>query len=227
MAKRIPVNMRKTLGVMLLSSVVAMGAFSLLRTSVTSTNSNIISAGGNDGTVQQLLVEMQNELNMLQKWNALPETLDQAKAKDTPYTFKLANTGTMKQVVRLTMNDVKAPTTDSITNELDHSKVKIYVTDGQDNKIFDGTLAEAEAGGANGFGGCFIVDKENAKDDYKLYAYIDDKSTNEDIFGSGGDESKGLEFKIGAIALQYDGVFTADGSDMNALTHEFETLANK
>ena len=88
MSKKLSPKMRKTVGVMILSLTLGLGAFSLLKTSVTSTQSNIIATGLQDGQANSIKVIFANDDTNtgLQKYNALPESEETAK-KGSKYTF--------------------------------------------------------------------------------------------------------------------------------------------
>lgn len=81
MSKKLSPKMRKTLGVMILSLTLGLGAFSLLKTSVTSTQSNIIATGLQDGQANSIKVIFANDDSNkgLEKYNALPESEETAK----------------------------------------------------------------------------------------------------------------------------------------------------
>lgn len=221
MNKNIPVKIKKIMGVVLLSGVMAFGAFSFLKTSVISTNSNIISATGEDGEIgNNLLLEIGSEQNMLKKYDALPQTKAEA-IKETPYTFTISNTGTTKQVIRLNMEDIQASTDGNLssTTELPKDKINVRIETSGGTEVFEGKLNEIEAS-SSGFGKCSILEKESGSESFKLYAWIDENVTNEELFGAGNDEKKSIEFKVGAMGVQYDGLFTS--ADESNLETKFE-----
>lgn len=151
MSKKLSPKMRKTVGVMILSLTLGLGAFSLLKTSVTSNQSNIIATGLQDGQANSIKVIFANDDTNkgLEKYNALPEPEAVAKNGEK-YTFELQNDGSVKQVVRLKMKENA-----NVNNEekLDTSKVHILITDeAGTNEIFRGTMKEAIDGADKGFG---------------------------------------------------------------------------
>lgn len=234
MNKNIPKRVKKMAGAILLSGIMAFGAFSFLKTSVISTNKNIISATDEEGTIGNALkMEIGSEQNMLTKHNALPQTKEEA-IKETPYTFTITNTGSMKQVSRLTMSDIQ--NAEITSSELPKDKINVFIQNGSGETVYEGTLAEIETSKDKGFGECFVlagtpvaaaseVDELKLTDggtsmDFKVFAWIDENVTNEELWGAEGTETKSIEFKLGALGVQYDGLFTAD--DESNLETKFE-----
>lgn len=220
-------NARKTLGALTLAGAMSLGAFALLKTSVVSTNTNKIAVtstneptkpgGGEDnnsGATIGLLYEDAGEGlgNAINKANAIPETEAIAKSK-TPYTFRVSNTGTMAQVVRLDMPNVDK--VDAQKGQLPLDKINILITSDKDAQIYKGTLQEITTA-QKGVGDCFKMAGKESKT-FKLFAWIDESATATDLFGADGSDAKSVSFKMGAKGLQYDGIFTsADDSNLNA-----------
>ncbi len=246
MSKKLSPKMRKTVGVMILSGTLAMGAFSLLQTATDSSKTNLISATQEGGELQELKVEYSSEGEAIRKYNAVPETVEKAK-ESTPFTFKLKNKGNIKQVVRLKLDDANVGSVEKLKAGLDgvtglddaealaNDKVKLYI-ENNGAVVFNDTLAKAIEGGENGFGKCFLINNNvdpnvgTESDEFKAYVYIDEKATNTDIFGTetlepGQIKKKALGFKLSAIAVQYDGIFT--GEDSDGLTSQFEAFIGK
>lgn len=250
MSKKLSPKMRKTVGVMILSGTLAMGAFSLLQTATDSSKTNLISATQDGGELQELKVEYSSEGDAIRKYNALPESLETGKtetATNKPFTFKLKNKGNIKQVVRLKLDGKNVDTVANLKAGLDgveglddaealpKEKVKLYI-ENNGAVVFNDTLAKAIEGGENGFGKCFLINNNvdpnvgTESDEFKAFVYIDEKATNTDIFGTetlepGQIKKKALGFKLSAIAVQYDGIFT--GEDSDGLTSQFEAFIGK
>lgn len=230
MSKKLSPKMRKTLGVMILSLTLGLGAFSLLKTSVTSTQSNIIATGLQDGQANSIKVIFANDDTNagLQKYNALPESEETAK-KGAKYTFEVQNDGTVKQVVRLKMKENANANSEE---KLDTSKVHILITDeAGSNELFRGTMKDAIDGANKGFGNCLILEGTNKTPrKFHLYAYIDENATNEDLYGADhatAPKSLALNFTLEADGIQYDGLFTKTESDASGLITEYETAIAK
>lgn len=241
MNKQMPKNVRKTVGIMLLTGVMALGAFSLLRTGVTFKDSNIIAttdtSGNGDNTGQgtgegaKIGLKLENEANWIKVYDAIPQ-LETEALKGKPYSFTLTRTGTLDQVVRLNLaSKAKAEITAST---LDEDKVHILVQKvdgiggdgmptGTRTEIFNGTLDQITAGDA-GFGECLKL-TDNNPNNFAVYAWIDEGTTMEDLFGTDGTDKKSIEFKFGAKGIQYDGVFAAD--DAATLKTTYEANVNK
>lgn len=233
-------NARKTLGALALTGAVSLGAFALLHTSVISGNSNKIAvtstnegnkpdAGDGDhndsGARIGLLYEDSGAGlgNAINKTNALPETEAMAKA-GTPYTFRITNTGTLKQVVRLNMAEKSKVDMDK--GELPLDKVRVDIETKEGVEVFKGTLQDIVTA-QNGVGKCFTMEGTTSKD-FKLYAWIDESATETDLFGSDGTDAKSVQFKMGANGMQFDGVFTSsDEADADTLTQKFTENLNK
>ena len=228
MSKKLSPKMRKTVGVMILSLTLGLGAFSLLKTTATSTQSNVIATGLEDGQANSIKVIFANDDTNtgLAKYNAVPESEETAK-KGTKYTFELQNDGTVKQVVRLKMKENENKNGEE---KLDTSKVHILITDeAGTNEIFKGTMKDAIDGANKGFGNCFVFEKDNkTPKKCHLYAYIDENATNEDLYGSSQDAiSKALNFTLEADGIQYDGLFSVGEENQSTLISEFETAIAK
>lgn len=236
MNKQMPKNVRKTVGIMMLTGVMALGAFSLLRTGVVMQQSNIIATTDTDGNGDntdgaRIGLKLENEANPIKKYEAIPE-LETEALKGKPYSFTLTRTGTLDQVVRLNLTQKsKANITESA---LDESKIHILVNKvetigpdgmptGSSEEIFKGTLNQITTGDA-GFGKCLKLVNNNPNN-FAVYAWIDEGATVEDLFGAAGTDKKSIEFKMAAKGIQYDGVFTADDED--TLKTTFEANVNK
>lgn len=227
MSKKLSPKMRKTVGVMILSLTLGLGAFSLLKTSITSQASNVIATGTQDGQVNKLELVFEKDATALEKYDAVPES--EAVAKNGKfYQFDLKNNGTVKQVARLKM---KQNAVESKLGDLKPEKVNLLITDEAGTKeIFKGTMKQAIDAGSKGFGKCFVFDKgDNTARTFKLYAYIDENATNEDLYGDGS-KSLALNFTLEADGIQHEGLFTVnDETDGNQATlqSEYETAIAK
>lgn len=218
MNKQMPKNVRKTVGVMLLTGVMALGAFSLLRTGVTFKESQTITTTANngqggdneDGTVDpgsKIGLKVKDELNPINDTDALPIGRDEALAK-TPYTFTLENTGTEKQVVRLNLESE----VDGIDGGLQPDKINVVIKDASnsDKVIFNKTLKDLNDTIAKGSGDVFIMDGAATRN-FKVYAWVDESVTENELFGADGTKVGSISFKFGAKGVQHRNVF--DGLD--------------
>ena len=239
MNKQVPKNVRKTAGVLMLTGVMAIGAFSLLKTGVLSTNVNKIATvagttegdgtggegelpdGGGDGNTTKpetgtnkfgLIIE--NDTQVIDLADALPQTKAAALANNTPHTFKIRNKGTVEQVVRLSMAGI---TKDLGKTELPADKVNVLVRikDGAEVTEAKTTLATIRTAGKAGYGNCFKLAGGAAKE-FELFAWIDESASLEDLYGTDGKTSKQIKFQAGASAVQAD-AFTNqnEGTEMN------------
>ena len=231
MNKQMPKNVRKTVGVMLLTGVMALGAFSLLRTGVTFKESNVITTTANNGQGgdhesgqtdpgSKIGLAVKNELNPINEQDALPIGREAALANQTPYTFTLENTGTEKQVVRLNL----AAAANGIDGGLQPDKVNVVVKDetNSDTIIFDGTLAKLNEEIAKGSGNAMIFDG-TATRNFKVYAWVDASVNQDQLFGADGTKVGKIEFKFGAKGVQHKNIF--DG--LNDETANQEQLVQK
>lgn len=218
MNKQMPKNVRKTVGVMLLTGVMALGAFSLLRTGVTFKESQTITTTANNGQGgntdggatdpgQKIGLAVKNEQNPINDTDALPIGREAALAK-TPYTFTLENTGTEKQVVRLNLTAAA----NGIDGGLQPEKVNVVVKDetNSDAIIFDGTLKDLNDTIAKGSGNAMIFDGQATRN-FKVYAWVDESVTENELFGTDGTKVGSISFKFGAKGVQHRNVF--DGLD--------------
>ena len=239
MNKQVPKNVRKTAGVLMLTGVMAIGAFSLLKTGVLSTNVNKIATvagttegdgtggegelpdGGGDGNTTKpetgtnkfgLIIE--NDTQVIDLADALPQTKAAALEHNTPHTFKIRNKGTVEQVVRLSMAGI---TKDLGKTELPADKVNVLVRikDGAEVTEAKTTLATIRTAGKAGYGNCFKLAGGAAKE-FELFAWIDESASLEDLYGTDGKTSKQIKFQAGASAVQAD-AFTNqnEGTEMN------------
>ena len=226
MNKQMPKNVRKTVGVMLLTGVMALGAFSLLRTGVTFKESQTITTTANNGqggdnengTVDpgsKIGLAVKNELNPINEQDALPIGREAALANPTPYTFTLENTGTEKQVVRLNL----AAAANGIDGGLQPDKVNVVVKDetNSDTIIFDGTLAKLNEEIAKGSGNAMIFDGQATRN-FKVYAWVDETVTENELFGTDGTKVGSISFKFGAKGVQHRNIFNASHTEADNQT---------
>lgn len=219
MNKKMPKNVRKTAGIMMLTGVMAIGAFSLLRTGVTFQETQTITTtanngqGGNNqgGTVDpgsKIGLAVKNERNPINEQDALPIGREAALNNPTPYTFTLENTGTEKQVVRLNLESVA----NGIEGGLQPDKVKVVVKDetNADAIIFDGNLQTLNDEISKGSGNAMIFDGQATRN-FKVYAWVDASTTEDELFGTDGTKVGSISFKFGAKGVQHRNVF--DGLD--------------
>ena len=240
MNKQVPKNVRKTAGVLMLTGVMAIGAFSLLKTGVLSTNVNKIATvagtteGGGTGGEGELPdggetgggttkpetgtnkfgLIIENDTQVIDLADALPQTKAAALDNNTPHTFTIRNKGTVEQVVRLSMAGI---TKDLEKTELPADKVNILVRikDGAEVTEAKTTLATIRTAGKAGYGNCFKLAGGAAKE-FELFAWIDESASLEDLYGTDGKTSKQIKFQAGASAVQAD-AFTNqnEGTEMN------------
>lgn len=221
MNKQMPKNVRKTVGIMLLTGVMALGAFSLLRTGVTFKESNVITTTANngqggdtdDGAVDpgsKIGLAVKNELNPINDTDALPIGREAALANPTPYTFTLENTGTEKQVVRLNLES----TVNGIEGGLQPDKVNVVVKDvtNGDAIIFDGNLKTLNDEISKGSGNAMIFDG-GASRNFKVYAWVDASVTENELFGADGTKVGSMTFKFGAKGVQHRNIFDASHTE--------------
>lgn len=225
MNKQMPKNVRKTVGVMLLTGVMALGAFSLLRTGVTfkesqtiTTTANTDQGGDTDGGAvdpgQKIGLAVKNEQNPINDTDALPIGREAALAK-TPYTFTLENTGTEKQVVRLNLTAAA----NGIDGGLQPEKVNVVVKDetNSDAIIFDGTLKDLNDTIAKGSGNAMIFDGQATRN-FKVYAWVDETVTENELFGTDGTKVGSISFKFGAKGVQHRNIFNASHTEADNQT---------
>lgn len=219
MNKKMPKNVRKTAGIMMLTGVMAIGAFSLLRTGVTFQETQTITTtanngqGGNNqgGTVDpgsKIGLAVKNEQNPINEQDALPIGREAALNNPTPYTFTLENTGTEKQVVRLNLESVA----NGIEGGLQPDKINVVIKDASnsDKVIFNKTLKDLNDTIAKGSGDVFIMDGAATRN-FKVYAWVDESVTENELFGADGTKVGSISFKFGAKGVQHRNVF--DGLD--------------
>ena len=231
MNKQMPKNVRKTVGIMLLTGVMALGAFSLLRTGVTFKESQTITTTANNGqggdnengTVDpgsKIGLKVNNEQNPINEQDALPIGREAALANQTPYTFTLQNIGTEKQVVRLNLE--KAVT--GVDGGLQPDKVNVVVKDetNSDTIIFDGTLAKLNEEVTKGSGNAMIFDGAATRN-FKVYAWVDASTTDEELFGTDGSKAGTISFKFGARGVQHKNVFNAAHTEKDNQTELVKT----
>lgn len=226
MNKQMPKNVRKTVGVMLLTGVMALGAFSLLRTGVTFKESQTITTTANNGQGgntdggatdpgQKIGLAVKNEQHPINETDALPIGREAALANPTPYTFTLENTGTEKQVVRLNLESVA----NGIDGGLQPEKVNVVVKDetNSDAIIFDGTLKDLNDTIAKGSGNAMIFDGQATRN-FKVYAWVDETVTENELFGTDGTKVGSISFKFGAKGVQHRNVFNASHTEADNQT---------
>lgn len=246
MNRQVPKNVRKTVGVLMLTGVMAIGAFSLLKTGVLSTNVNKIATvagtteGGGTGGEGQLPdggengngtgnetgtdkfgLKIYNDTQVINVEDALPTTKEKALT-GTPHTFTIKNKGSIEQVVRLSMAGITKD--GSVAEQLPAEKINVLVREKASGTVIteeNTTLATIKASGTKGYGNCFKL-AGNAEKEFELFAWIDEKASLEDVYGADGKTSKQIKFQTGASAVQSD-IFTnqTEGSAMNT---EFESL---
>lgn len=227
MPKNVKKNLKKTTAVCAMSSIMALGAFAFLKSNVVGTQSNVISATNEEGNLDnKLAMTLTEEENPIAKYNALPQTEAEA-LKETPYSFKITNTGTFKQMVRLTASEIKATT--NAGTELPADKIHVVVKESKDGsgaEIYKGTISEMKTqttGTDKGFGKC-IEFAPNAAKEFAVYAWVDENATAEDLYGA-GTEKKSIEFKMGGLGIQKDGMFSTDDLSTEQKTSErFEAI---
>lgn len=250
MNRQVPKNVRKTAGVLMLTGVMAIGAFSLLKTGVLSTHSNEIATvagttegggtggegvlpdggednkpGDNTGT-NKFGLKIHNDATVINLSDALPMTKEKAlDSEANKHTFTITNTGSVEQVVRLSMGGIVKGTAGA--GQLPADKINIVVREvGQVKEITaeNTTLATIKEAGVKGYGECFKLAGKGTKQ-FELFAWVDDKASMEDLYGTAGTESRSIKFNTGASAVQAD-IFTntSEGSAMNT---EFENLVAK
>lgn len=235
MNKTMPKKVRKTLGVMTLTGAVALGAFSLLKTTQTAQNLNKISTTDQDGNGDNsgqdngqgaiLGLSLENEQNALNKINTLPES--ETEAAKNAYTFDIKSTGREKQVVRLNMSEIAKIDSMTGTEKFDTTLIKVKIT-GDNGYTWNGTMKELEdaQAGKNGFGPCFILNGKDAKESFTLTAWVDESTTLEQLFGPDGTKKQSLQFKVGAKGVQHKGFF--DGAENGqSLIDKFEEAMGK
>lgn len=250
MNKQVPKNVRKTAGVLMLTGVMAIGAFSLLKTGVLSTHVNKIATvagttgGGGTGGEGQLPdggengngtgnetgtdkfgLKIYNDDTVINIADALPMTKEKALATEAnKHTFTIKNKGSVEQVVRLSMAGITKD--GGVAEELPANKINILVRvkDGDVVTEENTTLATIKDAGVKGYGNCFKL-VGNAEKEFELFAWIDESANMKELYGAGGTTSKQIKFQTGASAVQAD-IFTntSEGSAMNT---EFENLVAK
>ena len=239
MNKKVPKNVRKTVGVLMLTGVMALGAFSLLKTGVLSTNVNKIATvagttegggtggegelpdGGENGTgdetgTDKFGLKIYEDTQVIDLADALPMTKDKALATEAnKYTFKIKNKGSIEQVVRLSMAGITKD--GGVAEELPADKINILVREKGGNVVTEDntTLASIREAGKAGYGNCFKL-AGNTEKEFELFAWIDDTASLENLYGADGKTSKQIKFQTGASAVQAD-IFTnqVEGSAMN------------
>lgn len=249
MNRQVPKNVRKTAGVLMLTGVMAIGAFSLLKTGVLSTNVNKIATvagttggdgtggegelpdGGTDGNTDsetgtdKFGLKIYNDDTVINIADALPMTKEKALSTEAnKHTFTIKNKGSVEQVVRLSMAGITKD--GGVAEELPADKINILVrVKGGDVVTEENTtLATIKDAGVKGYGNCFKL-PGNAEKEFELFAWIDKSANMEELYGAGGTTSKQIKFQTGASAVQAD-IFTnqVEGSAMNT---EFENLVAK
>ena len=250
MNRQVPKNVRKTAGVLMLTGVMAIGAFSLLKTGVLSTNVNKIATvagttggggtggegqlpdGGTDGETtkpetgtDKFGLKIYNDKTVINIPDALPMTKEKALATEAnKYTFTIKNKGTVEQVVRLSMAGITKD--GGVAEELPADKINILVREKGGTVVTEEgtTLAKIRTAGKAGYGNCFKL-ASNAEKEFELFAWVDESASLDNLYGAEGTTSKQIKFQTGASAVQAD-IFTntSEGSAMNT---EFENLVAK
>lgn len=244
MNKQMPKNVRKTAGVLMLTGVMAIGAFSLLKTGVLSTHVNKIAttanAGGEeggDGGGGQLPdggegegttkpesggskfgLVIEGDATVINIEDALPQT-QEAALKGTSYKFTLRNKGTVNQVVRLSMAGINKEV--SSDQKLPPEKVNVLVRDAGSKEVVAEkiSLADITASGTKGFGKPFKLDAAQTKN-LELFAWVDESASLTDLYGPDGKQNRSIHFKAGGTGIQAD-VFTNLEGDLTAQFEEF------
>lgn len=225
MSKKVSKKTKRAVGVTVLSGVVTITAYALLKTTATATDTNIITTTTQNGDLDNSQgglfgLAIRNEKNKIENFEAVPMLKTEA-LKLEPYTFDVVNLGKAKQVVRLNMPTVGVVSNGALntsTTELPPNLVNVKIT--SDNGYeYEGKLSDIKTAAANGIGDCFILDAKGSsteKKSFKVWAWIDENATAEDLFGSdagnadkaNGTKKLSIEFKMHATGIQYEGVFT-------------------
>ena len=243
MNRQVPKNVRKTAGVLMLTGVMAIGAFSLLKTGVLSTNVNKIATvagttegggtggegelpdgGEGEGTTKpesggsKFGLVIEGDATVINIEDALPQT-QEAALKGTSYKFTLRNKGTVNQVVRLSMAGINKEV--SSDQKLPPEKVNVLVRDAGSKEVVAEkiSLADITASSTKGFGKPFKLDAAQTKN-LELFAWVDESASLTDLYGPDGKQNRSIHFKAGGTGIQAD-VFTNLEGDLTAQFEEF------